>query len=1403
LNELLAIASKLCLADPESNITSSNNVIFNEQHSDCNGIKICTNPPAKKALSNTEKAINTIFSTKVQRELLELYRTHYCNLHHHTVSEVICDQCKPAEIINLECNHKDGCDLKKFRADYEKVATCTKCPGNYEKCLNPNSVLGNVVEIYKQRISNRSTKYSGTQLIYDKIWSILDKACEKKNSVPVDPEAIKVQDTPNLKKLLGIKLTHSKCEYFGAEICFICFRHLYGYAKSTLYEYWEQATVYGIRNFNHKNEGRSGKKTFSVETALNTLEEIIDEEAQMDPAATRNQKPIIHLPDHSITAFAQRLNKQLGEVYEDVSISERSVRTFIREKNASGEVEIKVSRSKDNSTCDDCARLDNKIGSTKDPKERNLLKLEKKQHQTTASLQRKKFYKHLAKSYKDPHHSWTIQMDGMDQAKSLIPHLSNYRKAKGLDKHMKMKYHIRGVLCVGGPIPAAAYLCDESVTNDADLSITILQDFLRKSLVEPPLRVMHHCGELIKPNSNTHINHRNYNSNLDAQSAGKDNGNGNIGLLSNNSTSSRSNNMHDLYCTYNDYIPCERSEEQVCSVCVNDKSKCRTTIYSNRLPKKLYIQLDNATKDNKNKAFMSYLALLVCMGYFDSIKVGFEIVGHTHDKIDQVFSRFSIALNHQNAITVKQLKHVLQLAYASHFSDSNDGNKNQKTAKIFASVRPMICEVKQVAAATKWIYTDLKMKKILEEWEGVRAPHIMKIAWNLEKPKQVWIWSRSYAETNNCNMKLLPGHAGKVGTNRNKYESDLLLLDYEKIKTLWNLDPFVKPLSLIPHFQSIVEAARECEELGYSTNIETKEWEKAKADHEQRFNKDLCSECQMFMRELSKIVIPSRIVNDGDGTESSKRERLDAINAKAKIKRELDEHQNNHDQSNIPRWKDWWKATLGVPLFGPNYENTEARLQWNREFEAKNVIQLSQQDMPLNPVLKFRRKHELQQNWDDLITPGMIVAIELNSYQFPIYPGFCFAIVSSISSYGPNGEQSIDGANRNQWLKVQYLEPTNIDPKSRQIAAHQCYLNQRAVLQLNGKSDEEIEQQLCVDAIEFLRLYDENLQKQEEVTATIEPVEVKQANNNNKRKKAQKPNQKCAKLKTIGGVDYSDSFSLQPIANGSRDLSNIPCTYEPLDILYWQYEVAVNYKERSFLEESKQYDKIVQYRLDEKGEKVPNNHIVNSQNKQLYSPKPVEGGSYYIESNPNSESTSYSIADSKYLYECTDDIIEKASCFCWTEVQDAFQGAINTKKNELAVDPITGWPKRIQHLRINKRFMELILKSMEQRKQDLPNEITDDTEMSNEMNLPLKHLNADFSTVYHFPNLCPFIIDCACINSNNHTCNHRVKLLDANPPILMSSLQIIEMCQKNAIKPPQHFQTLNININGFFSVIFS
>ena len=57
-----------------------------------------------------------------------------------------------------------------------------------------------------------------------------------------------------------------------------------------------------------------------------------------------------------------------------------------------------------------------------------------------------------------------------------------------------------------------------------------------------------------------------------------------------------------------------------------------------RNPPVLYLQLDNVTS-NKSKLLFVYLSFLVLTGVFDKIKVGFLLVGHTHEYIDQFFSR--------------------------------------------------------------------------------------------------------------------------------------------------------------------------------------------------------------------------------------------------------------------------------------------------------------------------------------------------------------------------------------------------------------------------------------------------------------------------------------------------------------------------------------------------------------------------------------------------------------------------------------------------------------------------------------------------------------------------------------------------------------------------------------------
>ncbi len=82
-----------------------------------------------------------------------------------------------------------------------------------------------------------------------------------------------------------------------------------------------------------------------------------------------------------------------------------------------------------------------------------------------------------------------------------------------------------------------------------------------------------------------------------------------------------------------------------------------------RLPPVLYLQLDNTCRENKNNLLMAYLHMLVKNKVFKKIKIGFLLVGHTHDQIDQMFSRFSKRLGRHKAFTFEELSVIICEAY--------------------------------------------------------------------------------------------------------------------------------------------------------------------------------------------------------------------------------------------------------------------------------------------------------------------------------------------------------------------------------------------------------------------------------------------------------------------------------------------------------------------------------------------------------------------------------------------------------------------------------------------------------------------------------------------------------------------------------------------------------------------
>ncbi|CAM9443035.1 unnamed protein product [Pylaiella littoralis] len=54
----------------------------------------------------------------------------------------------------------------------------------------------------------------------------------------------------------------------------------------------------------------------------------------------------------------------------------------------------------------------------------------------------------------------------------------------------------------------------------------------------------------------------------------------------------------------------------------------------------LLLSLDNCVGENKNNIVMAFLGCLVLIGVVGRVEVNFMQVGHTHIKIDQIFSRY-------------------------------------------------------------------------------------------------------------------------------------------------------------------------------------------------------------------------------------------------------------------------------------------------------------------------------------------------------------------------------------------------------------------------------------------------------------------------------------------------------------------------------------------------------------------------------------------------------------------------------------------------------------------------------------------------------------------------------------------------------------------------------------------
>ena len=81
-------------------------------------------------------------------------------------------------------------------------------------------------------------------------------------------------------------------------------------------------------------------------------------------------------------------------------------------------------------------------------------------------------------------------------------------------------------------------------------------------------------------------------------------------------------------------------------------------------PGLLRLQFDNCWKENKNRYVLALCCFLVMMGIFSQVEISFLPQGHTHEKIDQIFSVFARALEFQNVSSLPELMDACRDSYS-------------------------------------------------------------------------------------------------------------------------------------------------------------------------------------------------------------------------------------------------------------------------------------------------------------------------------------------------------------------------------------------------------------------------------------------------------------------------------------------------------------------------------------------------------------------------------------------------------------------------------------------------------------------------------------------------------------------------------------------------------------------
>jgi hypothetical protein len=434
------------------------------------------------------------------------------------------------------------------------------------------------------------------------------------------------------------------------DVCVSCYRAVVGISRSSMYAYRnmvQEGTIKAIAKdglfitpFGLLRQPRRRHKMDHTEALLFEYARTLGQTAPNAKGKNVAHSRII-LPHSRIAELAIALNRlgfeQSGENSEVVK--EGTLRHVLAELHMQGH-KISVKPSKDMCRCEHCDLLDGKADKLRgaDPESYRTTLAQKQMHLRQVKEQRDHFDAQKEMAQQKPTKLWCFTYDGMDQAKTQLPHLKG-RLSKNLEPLVRLGVHAVGAFCFGAPVPVMGFLNFPDVRKDSSLSVCILDHAL--DIQFKKLEEMYGRRAAAAPV-------------LERAAV----------LAAAAAASAAAGTVAQA-----ESPPCAAGAGAAAATAPREhaetKSRSRYNDFGNHWPERLHVTFDNAASDAKNQFVFRYLGLLVLHGVFDAITVSTLIVGHTHDIVDQMFSVWSKLLRITDCKTYEQMRRLFHEKYRS------------------------------------------------------------------------------------------------------------------------------------------------------------------------------------------------------------------------------------------------------------------------------------------------------------------------------------------------------------------------------------------------------------------------------------------------------------------------------------------------------------------------------------------------------------------------------------------------------------------------------------------------------------------------------------------------------------------------------------------------------------------